>query len=193
MKKIIKEYNQWLSEHQHFILHLREHDSSLYTRISPIYEVLNHLKEESEENEKQFDDDTFKIFQVGLEYLHSQVFTCKLYLENTFHQNFHLFLEYDMVIGYLLYLEDLRYELEDNQLSYDKRLLERLIDYLENLMNQTLEIPDNINLYVDSEVHKIADTSKWDFKSIIDIFVEIAETLGIELYIENEYLVGEDI
>ncbi len=193
MKRIIREYNQWLKDNQHFILHLRGHDSSLYTRVSPIYEVLNHFKEEYEDGILESDEDVMKIFQVGLEYLHSQVETCRIYLENTFHQDFHHFLEYEQIIGYLLYIEDLRYELEENEVSYDKHTMDQLIDFLEDLMADKAEIPENINLYVDSEIHKIADFSKWNFQSIIDIFVQIAETVGIELYIESDYVVGKDI
>ncbi|MBN2540116.1 MAG: hypothetical protein JXB08_01175 [Bacilli bacterium] len=193
MEDIIREYNQWLKDNQHFILHLRNHDSSLYTRISPIYEVLNHIKEEYDDNNLESDDDIWKIFQVGLEYLHSQIDTCKLYLENAFKNDFHTFLEYDNVVGYLLYMEDLRYELEENQISYNKIVMDNLIEFLEEIMMDRGEISDNLNLYVDSEVHKIADMTNLDFQSIIDIFIQIAETLGIELFIENDYVVGKDI
>lgn len=193
MDDIIREYNLWLKDNQHFILHLRNHDSSLYTRISPVYEVLNHIKEEYGDNNPDLDNDIWKIFQVGLEYLHSQIDTCKLYLENTFKNDFHVFLEYDHVVGYLLYLEDLRYELEENQIAYNKRVMDNLVEFLEEIMTDKGEVSENLNLYVDSEVHKIADMTNLDFQSIIDIFVQIAETLGIELFIENDYVVGKDI
>lgn len=193
MNIIIKEYNQWLKENQNFIINLREYDSSLYTRISPIYEVLNHLKDKYETDNVSFDIEIYKIFQVGIEYLHSQINICKIYLENTFKNNFHRFLEYDKIIGYLLYIEDLRYELQEHQISYNKKIMDNLIEYLEDMMLNLKEVPGNINLYVDSEIHRIADISKFDFYSITDIFVEIAETLDIELYIENEYVVGKDI
>ena len=193
MEKIIKEYNQWLKDNQHFILHLRDHDSALYTRISPVYEVLNFLAEETDNNGLDFNEDINKIFQIGLEYLHSQIQTCKLYFENTFKNDFHAFIDYDMIIGYILYLEDLRYEMIENKINYKKASFDKLVSYLEDLMTNKKIVPENINLYVDSEVHKIVDTDDWNFQSIIDIFVQIAETLGIELYIENEYIIGKDV
>ncbi len=193
MEKIIKEYNQWLKDNQHFILHLREHDSTLYTRLAPIYEVLNYLAEENENNGLDFDDDIYKIFQIGLEYLHSQIATCKLYLENAFKNDFHHFMEYDVVVSYILYLEDLKYEIIENNIDYKKQSLDKLVSFLENLMSDKSEVPDNLNIYVDSEVHKIVDSTEFHFHSIIDIFVEIAETLGIQLYYEDDYLIGKDI
>ncbi|HPJ23787.1 MAG TPA: hypothetical protein PK113_02640 [Bacillota bacterium] len=193
MEKIIKEYNQWLKDNQHFILHLRDHDSTLYTRISPVYEVLNFLAEETDNNGLDFNEDINKIFQIGLEYLHSQIQTCKLYFENTFKNDFHTFIDYDVIISYILYLEDLRYEMIENKINYKKASFDKLVSYLEDLMTNKKIVPENINLYVDSEVHKIVDTDDWNFQSIIDIFVQIAETLGIELYIENEYIIGKDV
>lgn len=192
MNELAKEYQSWLKENQNFILHLRSHDSSLYTRFMPIYEVLNHLLFEFEEESQDITEDIVKIFHVGMEYLHSQVYTCKLYLENTFKNDFHHFMEYDRVIGYLLYIEDLRYELEEHNLENNSKVLDELVDYLEGLMNNKEDIPDTLNLYVDSEISKLLDKTL-DFHSIIDIFVEIAETLGIDLYYESEYVIGKDI
>jgi len=162
-------------------------------RIAPIYEVLNHLADENENNGFDFDDDLFKIFEIGFEYLHQQIDSCKLYLENSFKNDFHHFLEYDRIVGYILYLEDLKYEIIENKIEYKKANLDKLIAYLEELMNKKSEVPENINLYIDSEVHKIVDVTDWNFKSIIDIFVEIAETLGIEAYVEDDYILGKDV
>ncbi len=193
MEVIIKEFNQWLKDNQNFILHLRSHDSSLYTRLSPIYEVLNFIAEEIVDHGLELNDDLYKIFQIGLEYLHSQVQTCKLYLENNFKNNFHDFMHYDNVIGYLLYIEDLRYELQDNEVNFDNQVMDKLVNHLEEILDKAEGTPENLNLLVDSEVHKIVDPTKFDFKSIIDIFIEIAETLGIELYIESDFVIGKDI
>lgn len=192
METIVKEYNSWLKENQNFILHLKKHDSSLYTRLMPIYEVLNFLSSQSEDNGMEFNEDVLKIFQVGLEFIHSQVDTCKIYLEESFKNDIHEFLEYDSIVGYILYLEDLRYELAEHKLNLNEKVIDDLMNYLEDIMDTKKEIPESINLYIDSEVHKIVDVKKLDFHSIIDIFVEIAETLGLDLYSDTEYVLGKD-
>ena len=124
MKELINEYKLWIKENQKFIEHLKKHDSSLYTRFMPIYEVLNFLFDKYQEDPKYIDKEIYKIFQVGFEYLHSQVFTSKIYLEQTFSSDFHKFLEYNNIIGYLLYIEDLRYELKEHDLSSDNKILQ---------------------------------------------------------------------
>lgn len=193
MDKIVKDYNSWLKDNMSFIIHLDKHDSSLYMRIQPIYEVLNFLSNENQENGMDFSDDLSKIFQVGLEYLNTQVDTCKLYLEKMFNNDFHEFLTYDRVVGYILYLEDLRYEIVENNIHLNEKAINDLNDYLEKIMENKKEVPDNLNLYIDSEVHKIVDVNTLDFRSIIDIFIEIADTLGINLYSETEYVIGKEI
>jgi len=193
MKEIVKEYKSWLIENQNFILKLRSNDSALYTRILPIYEVLNYFKDEFEEDNLEINGDIIKIFQVGFEYLHNQIFTCKLYLENNFNNNVDKLLEYDKVIGYLLYVEDLRYEFKEKNIKVDEEVLKELIEYLENIMIKKINIPDNLNLYVDALVHKLTKTTI-DFHNIIDIFVEIAETLDIDLYFSTEeFIIGKEI
>ncbi|MCK4552379.1 MAG: hypothetical protein KAU02_05615 [Tenericutes bacterium] len=192
MKELINEYKLWVKENQKFIEHLKNHDSSLYTRIMPIYEVLNFLYGEYLQNPKNITKEIYKIFQVGFEYLHTQIFTSKVYLEKTFNNDFHKFLEYNSIIGYLLYIEDLRYELKEHNLSSDDQLINDLVIYLENLMTNKDDIPENTNLYVDREVHKMIDGSL-DFHSIIDIFVDIAETLEIDLFNETDYIIGKEL
>ncbi|XMB71625.1 hypothetical protein RJI07_05760 [Mycoplasmatota bacterium WC30] len=193
MNKILKEYNSWLVDNQKFVLHLRSHDSSLYTRLMPIYEVLNFISSEVEDNGVEFNKDLEKIFQIGLEYIHSQVFTCKTYLKTIFKDDFHDFMMYDRIIGYILYLEDLRYELVENNLKFDNKIINDLAIHLEDIMVERKEIPENTNLYVDSEIQKVISSNKIEFHSIIDIFIEIAETLGMSLYYESDYVIGKDI
>ena len=66
MVKFIKEYNSWLKENKNFILHLQSHDASIYTRIMPIYEVLNFLSVEYTENGLEMNEDLWKIFQIWI-------------------------------------------------------------------------------------------------------------------------------
>lgn len=189
MEYLIREYKSWLSENRSLIDHLKSHDSTLYSRIMPIYEVLNYLSEELNED---LNEDLLKIMQIGFEYLYTQVDTCQLYLEKVFGQDFHALLAYEKIIAYILYLEDLRYELHEHDIENHEAVIHRLTKELEEMMEKRLDIPDNIHLYIDHEINQIINKDI-TFHSIIDIFVEIAETLGIELYLEADYVVGKDI
>jgi len=191
MAEILKEYLSWYRENDGFYHHLKDHDSILYTRFSPVYEVLNYLYENYKN--QSIDEDIEKIMQVGLEYLYHQFFTCKVYLDQYFNQDFHQFLHYDRLVNFLLFVEDLRYELLEKQVNYDQNELDDLIDEVESMITQKKPVINQINAYLDSRLSKIIDVSNHSFHSIIDIFVEIGETLGLEIDTDEEIMIGKDI
>jgi hypothetical protein len=191
MVKILKEYQSWYSENRDFFEGLKAHQSLLYTRLHPIYDVLYYLYKENK-NSDSLDEDINKIIQVGLEYLHQQVFTCKLYYEKFFNKDFHAFLEYDRVVNYILFLEDLKYELKEKNIDYDQVAYEDIVEYLELMISEKKEVPENLNAYIDSRISNFIQLDSYDFLSIIDIFVEIGDTLGLS-FDEEEIIIGEDI
>jgi hypothetical protein len=193
MKKLIKDYTSWLSDNKNFYDHLKNHESILFHRFQPVLDVLYYLYDEYKENSSEFNDDIEKIFQVGLEYINMQFFTCKLYLHNVFSNDFHIFLFYEQVINYILFLEDLEYELVEKTIKFDKNEFDKLAEYLDNIIEKKSQIPENLNLYVDSQIHKLIDEKNYHFKGIIDIFVEIGETLGIDFDEDIDYIVGKEI
>lgn len=193
MEKLLKEYHGWLSDNKDFYEHLKGHESALYYRFQPVYDVLNYLYEEYKNKSDEKNEDIEKIFQVGLEYLHMQFFTCNIYYNKTFDKDFHRFLDYDQVISYSLFVEDLKYELVEKSVDYDEDELNNLSEYLESIIENKKEIPDNLNLYVDSKIHKIIKSDDYHFTGIIDIFVEIADALGLSFDEDMDYIIGEEL
>ncbi|MGD9762066.1 MAG: hypothetical protein AB7U52_06525 [Candidatus Izemoplasmatales bacterium] len=193
MEKLFKEYSGWLSDNRDFYEHLKGHDSALYFRLQPVYDVLYHLYEEYKTHMNDATEDIEKIFQVGLEYLNMQFFTCLIYLNKTFEKNFHAFLEYDKVINYSLFVEDLKYELVEKSIKYDNQELEKLSGFLDDIIENKKPIPDNLNLYVDGKIHKIIEADDYHFTGIIDIFVEIGDALGISFDEDLDYIIGDEL
>lgn len=193
MKNLFKEYEGWLTDNKVFYEHLKKHESVLYHRLQPVYDVLVYLYHEYNDKHENQDEDLEKIFQVGLEYLNMQFFTCKIYYEKSFDKDFHEFLMYDKVVNFILFVEDLKYELVEKKLDYDKEKLNDLSDYLEDIVTNKKEIPENLNLYVDSIIYKSIEEDNYHFTGIIDIFVEIGNTLGLNFDDEIDYILGEDI
>ncbi len=190
---IYSEYASWVKEIQDMYMELKEHHLSLYDRFMPIYEVLNHIYEKLHTNELEKDDDIEKIFSVGFEYLHDQIETCKMYLEDVFKNDFHAFAEYDVVFSSLLYIEDVRYELSEKKFQVDEKKLNDLIEELELLVNHHAEIPENLILYVDDILSSVIKDKGFEFYGIIDIFIDVAETLGLYLFEEEDFVIGRDV
>lgn len=192
MNERLKAYQSWYIENNDFFDHLKSHDSVLYTRLVPVYDVLFFLYNENL-NEDYLDEDIDKIMQVGLEFIHQLIFTCKTYFKQYFGGDFHAFLEYDQVINYLLFIEDLKYELIEQDIEYNEVRMDDIIEELESILSEKKEVPENLNLYVDSRISDIVSLHNEYFNSIIDIFVEIGNTLGLEFDQDEDYIVGEDI
>ncbi|QLY40409.1 hypothetical protein HF295_05915 [Hujiaoplasma nucleasis] len=193
MNERLKEYQSWYLENKDFYDHLESHNSILYTRFKPVYEVLLFLFQEYKDQDS-LDDDIDKIIQVGLEYLYQQFFTCNIYLEKFFNHDFHHFMHYDTLINYLLFIEDLRYELAEQKIQFDEEEMENLLEELEEIITEKKDIPDNYNVYIDSRLLDVIQEKQYEFHSIIDIFVDIALTLGLDLdEEEDEIVIGKEI
>ncbi|PKK97480.1 MAG: hypothetical protein CVV58_01015 [Tenericutes bacterium HGW-Tenericutes-3] len=189
----LKEFDAWDKENHNFIEELHEHNSVLYDRFLPVYAVLESLKQQTQEGLIDVNDDIDKIVSVGLEFLHDQLDTCKLLIDTKFKGDFHQFLEYDQVVSALFFIDDLKYELEEKKVKYNRDILEKLEDELEELMDKKQDIKPELNLYVDDQVNKIIANKDINMYGIVDIFSDIADTLGLELYQEDEILIGRDI
>jgi len=188
----LKEYHGWYVENQAFFQALKSHQSVLYTRLHPVYDVLYFLYENNKDV-IQLDEDVDRIMQIGLEFLHHQIFICKIYYEQFFEQDLHAFLKYDHVINDLLFIEDLKYELVEQQIAYDQTLLDALSEELETIITEKKDVPINLNLYVDKKISEIVSFDDGRFHSIIDIFVEIGSTLGLDLGQDVDIVFGEDL
>ncbi len=189
----LKEFEAWDKENHNFIEELHEHNSVLYDRFLPVYAVLESLKQQTQEGLLDVNDDIDKIVSVGLEFLHDQLDTCKLLIDTKFKGDFHQFLEYDQVVSALLFIDDLKYELEEKKVIYHRDILEKLEDELEELMDKKQDVQPELNLYIDDQVNQIIANKDIDMYGIVDIFSDIADTLGLELYQEDDILIGRDI
>lgn len=193
MDEWLKEFEAWDKENHNFIEELHEHNSVLYDRFLPVYAVLESLKQQTQEGLLDVNDDIDKIVSVGLEFLHDQLDTCKLLIDTKFKGDFHQFLEYDQVVSALLFIDDLKYELEEKKVIYHRDILEKLEDELEELMDKKQDVQPELNLYIDDQVNQIIANKDIDMYGIVDIFSDIADTLGLELYQEDDILIGRDI
>ena len=193
MSDIYNEYLTWVLENQDLYLESKEHELSLYDRFMPIYEVLNFIYAGIKNNTLEQSDDLEKIFSVGFEYLHDQFEMTKIYLSTYFKNDFHQFMEYDEVFSTLLYIEDIRYELAEKKVKFDEDLLNQLIDEVESIIQEQKSIPENYVLYVDDTIKNLLGDQSFDFYGIIDIFVDVAETLGLYLFDEEDVTIGKDI
>ena len=188
MDILVKDYLSWKKENSHLLHELEHHDASLSLRFKPILAVLDYLVKQN-----NFDEDSLNIFQAGLNYIRDQFSLVVDYLDIAFKKDVHEMLHYERLINYILEIEALMCDLEDNEIKYDSDALEELIEKVEAIIENKDSIPDTLSIYVDEVVKNSIQDEDYDYISISTIFEEVAETLGIYLYETEEIIIGRDI
>jgi ElaB/YqjD/DUF883 family membrane-anchored ribosome-binding protein len=187
----LRDYASWKLEHHTFLEGIRN-CKEVYERIEPIYIVLNHLYGKATNNE-EFDDDLETIFRFGFEHLNNHVAVLKIYYDTLFQGNIEEMRKYGEPLAYLMYIYELRIDLEQH--GFDSNLKE--LNDIENLIeNSIMERRDEIHqlrVKLNEALKKVFSQIDYEYSSITDIYVEIAENLDIYLYEEDDFLIGKDI
>jgi len=166
--------------------------SVVYDRLEPIYTVLNYIYDLLVE-EKELDDDLDTIFQAGFTYLHSQFEIIRIYYETLFQSQCDDFVNYSEMVLYLLYIYDIRTDMENNNIDSDIAELNELETCIENMIIERRNDFDYIKDKMNETLKIVSSKMDYDYVSIVDIFVEIAENLGIFIYEDNDLVIGKEI
>lgn len=193
MERLVADYRLWKSEQEHFLEELKHHETMIYDRWLPVLAVLDHITEQVTQKTRKPSLELETIFETGSAYLNEQVQTAKLYLDTAFHGELHHFLEYETVVCYLLTVDDVRYELAEKNAPMDADGFLTLQDELESILDEQKEIPDALGLYVDDRVKALSGAHYDSFYGIIDIFMDVADALGIDIYESEDVVIGHDV
>lgn len=189
---IFKDYAAWKLENITMLEQFQNNKSVIYERLEPVYVVLEHIYDMVCE-QVDLDEDYETIFEVGFNYLNTQFEVIKIYFETLFQSNCDDFNEFSELLIYLIYLLDIRNDLDAQGHNSDIADLNELEEQIENMIMERKSdytyVADRMNTVLD----KIFAELQYEFVSIVDVFVEIAETLGIYLYEDEDYVLGKEI
>lgn len=102
---MIDDYRKWKAQNASFIASLKEHDSIIYHRVHNVFNALDYI---ADINEDELNDDYYAIFTPGYQFIGETIGEARIYLEKYFEGNLNTFLEYEPLINYVLYLNDLK-------------------------------------------------------------------------------------
>jgi hypothetical protein len=193
MERLLADYRAWKLDQAPFLEELEEHDTMIYDRWLPVLAVMDHLEEKVRLKTIKPTKELETIAETGAVFLNEQVQTAKLYLDTAFHGDLHQFLEYETVVCYLLTVDDVRYELAEKHVAFDQEGFMALQDELEILLDEQRDIPEALGIYVDEKVKALAGEHYDSFYGIIDIFMDVADALEIDIYESEDILVGHDV
>ena len=189
---VLKDFVNWKMDNAEILERFKYHGSSIYDRLEPVYAVLNTIYD-MVLREETINEDLETIFQVGLNYLNTQFEVIRIYYETVFDSNCELLESYTQLLGYLLYISDLRSDLEEFEDSVDFQPLNDVEVMLENMIAQRDERFMYAADQLKKAVHDVVNQLDFEYVSIIDIFIEIAANLGIELNNHQIMTIGKDI
>lgn len=189
---VLKDYASWKIENYEMLEQFKQNGNPIYERLEPVYVVLEHLYDIACGDE-ELDEDLENIFNVGFQYLHSQLSITKIYFENLFKSNCDGFEEYSEMLLFLLYIIDLRADLENHGIDSDLEVLNNTETYIENMIMERRQDYDYVREMMNEAIKQVFDLTDYEYVSIVDIYVEIAENLGVFLYEDDELLLGKDI
>ncbi len=187
MSIFTKDYIAWKKENESFLHELDEHDTVLFEKFKPIIKALDYLAKL-----EKLDEDQESILEFGIGYLHSEFGFVKDYLELTFKNDIHEFLEYEKLINYLIDLESLIADLDEKKIKY-KNDLNKLADDISDIIENKKEINPNYYIYINDVIKSSFNDRNFEFFNVSSVFVEICESLGIDLYEVEEIVIGHDL
>ena len=189
---ILKDYVNWKFDNIEVLERFKHHESLIYDRLEPVYLVLEHIYEsvvEQREQREEFET----IFQVGLNYLHSQFEIIRIYFEKLFDADCERFETYTPLVGYLLFINDIRADLETVDEDVDFTELNDVETLIENMIaEQGNEFEYAANRLNDA-TKKLVKNLDFQYVGIVDIFTEIADNLGIDMHEEKPFVIGKDL
>ena len=126
---ILKDYASWKIEHHELINLFQENNNLIYQRLEPVFVVLDHIYTLACETEK-LDEDLDTIFEIGFNYLNAQFNVIKIYFESLFSSKCDDFQEYSEMLLFLIYIFDIRTDLENHGYDSDMDALNNAETYI---------------------------------------------------------------
>lgn len=189
---ILKDYASWKIENHEILELFKENDNVIYQRLEPVFLVLDHIYDLACE-EQELDEDLDTIFNIGFNYINSQFNVIKIYFESLFQSNCDEFQDYSELLLYLIYIFDVKTDLENHDFDSDINSLNNAETYIENMIMERRQDIDYVRDMLNEALKEVFDTIDYEYISIIDIYVEIAENFGIYAFEDEEFVIGQDI
>ena len=177
---ILKDFVNWKLDNDEIIDKFRSINSSVFRRLEPVYAVLDYSYQKAIHH-GPLNEDLETIFQVGLNYLGTQFEIIKIYYQTLFKSRCEALEEFGPLVNALLYINDFRSDIEKFEDYVEIEELDDVEQMIEDMIAQKNRDFKEAETALNAVMHKIVALLDYEYTSIIDIFAEIARSLGIAL------------
>lgn len=161
--KITKDYKHWIETKADLIEKLQSTEALIFNRIEPVYNTLEYYKK------KELSEQEHNIFDVGYMYLAEQFLTIENYIQ--IFGSLESLEEQSVTFNYLMDITDFS---EDYDLEHDEARFKELIVEIEQLLLNKQPLSEMLYEQTQDLINEYKDSN-----SIIEIFEEIADSLGV--------------
>lgn len=165
----IKEYLTWKKENETFLNMLETEASILLSRMNEVFLVLDKIIYLEENNLPTNDLQIF--FEVGYSYVFDRINETKVYFKEYFFESKMLLKKYEVLINYLMHLEDYIEALKEKEkLTIEaSTLFDRIFKELDEILKKNQDFNLSILDEYDLEISKTIKFDK-DVLTTLDIF-----------------------
>lgn len=165
----IKEYLTWKKENETFLNMLETEASILLSRMNEVFLVLDKIIYLEENNLPTNDLQIF--FEVGYSYVFDRINETKVYFKEYFFESKMLLKKYEVLINYLMHLEDYIEALKEKEkLTIEvSTLFDRIFKELDEILKKNQDFNLSILDEYDLEISKAIKFDK-DVLTTLDIF-----------------------
>lgn len=165
----IKEYVVWKKENEDFFTLLELEKSILLDRLKEVFLVLDKIVLYDEIKQDTTEYQVF--FEVGFSYVFDRINEIKIYFKEYFFESKLLFKKYELIISYLMYMEDYREVLiEKSKITiHENELFEKIFKEIDDILKKNKDFSLDLLDNYDFEIQKMITSDK-DILTILDIF-----------------------
>lgn len=179
-ERVYHEYANWKIENYDLLKYLVESNSDLIIRFKHVIDVTDYLYDRLIDDQNYTDDED-QIFETGFYYLFDQIDEIVTLLKSSYKNNIKDLEQRAKDVNLLLSTIDFQNELLGVE-NFEQKDLEKLVDFEQNilkLLENKQEVPINLYEELDQMTLEIFSKLNLEYFPVNDIFLEIADELGI--------------
>jgi len=174
---MFEDYKQFYMQHKKLFEDLFHHNSLVFFRIKDVLEVLNYMVTLEK---KEIDETMDSIFDSGFAYIYVKTMEINTYLTRVFDNDLHRFLEFEELVNYTMYVDDLKDVLKDKEV-YNELIAKEF----DNIQNRIEDIIDKKEQYTEDIINEFnamlmsVVPSHGEYLTVPEVFMRVAEELQI--------------
>lgn len=179
-ERIYHEYASWKLEKIELIEQLKGQSSNLIVRFNHVMDVIDFLYDKMVETLQQTEEE-LNIFKTGFYYIAQQIDEIETLLKEYYHDDLIALELRSKDVNLLLSTIDFQNELMGIE-SFEQKDLDKLMDFESDILDKIKlkeDVPESMFEALDVMTLEMFTRMNVEFYSINDIFLEIADELGI--------------